>query len=190
MMPRLLVPGVVLSSHCLCSLSLRLRHSPSLAKNGVLSEALRLQGGVKTGLVASARQQLLQLLLLEVQEGLDTALKTRVDRNPSQRNVAIRAALDRAETLLDSELGSGATEELLLACKGADSDAGSSAGSEAEAAEAGAGMDSGPGSPRGSCSESDAGSKGRLSEGLAAKLEALDGSLVGNVRRLLGEADR
>ena len=66
------------------------------------------------------RQQLLQLLLLEVQEGLDTALKIRADRNPSQRNLAIRAALDSTETLLDSELGPGATEELLLARKGAE----------------------------------------------------------------------
>ena len=167
-----------------------LSHSPSPAKNGLLSEALLLQGGVNTGLVASARQQLLRLLLLEVQEGLDTALKIRADRNPSQRNVAIRAALDRAETLLDSELGSGATEELLLACKGADPEAGSSAGSEAKAAEAGVGVDSEPGSPLGSCSGSGSCSKGRLSEGVAAKLEVLEGSLVASVRRLLGEANR
>ena len=160
------------------------------ARSGLSSEALLLQGGVNAGLVASARQQLLQLLLLEVQEGLDTALKIRTDRNPSQRNLAIRAALDRAETLLDSELGPGATEELLLACKGADSEAGSSAGVEAESAEAGEGVDSEPGSPQGSCSGSDSGSKGRLSERLAAKLEVLESSLVGNLRRLLGEANR
>ncbi|KAK9816451.1 hypothetical protein WJX72_000489 [[Myrmecia] bisecta] len=62
------------------------------------------QGGVPGSLVDAAKAQLQKLLLMEVKEALESALKPRFERSASQRTSVLRSALDKAELLLDFEL--------------------------------------------------------------------------------------
>ena len=66
------------------------------------------QGDVSPTFMQPAKAQLRQLLMADVKKVVETALKTRPGRRAALKTGAVRDALDQAETLLESGLGSDA----------------------------------------------------------------------------------
>lgn len=66
------------------------------------------QGDVSPTFLQPAKAQLRQLLMADVKKVVETALRTRPGRRAALKTGAVRNALDQAETLLESGLGSDA----------------------------------------------------------------------------------
>lgn len=62
------------------------------------------QGGVPSSCIAPARPRLLKLLMQEVKQSLDAALKPKVGQPMAMRASNIRSVLDRAEGLINDGL--------------------------------------------------------------------------------------
>lgn len=65
------------------------------------------QGAVPASCIALARPRLLQLLMLEVKQSLDAALKPKVGQPMALRASGIRSVLDRAEGLISHGFPAG-----------------------------------------------------------------------------------